>query len=170
MKNIVLLGFMGTGKTAVARKLAESTGRKYISIDEMIVEKEKMPIKDIFSRKGEAYFRKIEKETVREVSAGEGLVIDTGGGVVMDSENMVLLSERGETVCLWASPEVIRERTSGHGHRPLLNVEDPERKIRELLENRRPFYQKADIHIQTDGKSVNDVVETIKGRLMDEEE
>ena len=162
MKNIVIVGFMGTGKTAVAKALALDLGLKYVSIDAVIEEKEKRPITDIFRDSGEPYFRKVEKETVKDLSALGGQVIDTGGGVVLDQENMTRLKSGGIVICLWASVETIHERTSHARHRPLLNVEDPTGRISELLDSRRPFYEKADHHVDTDGENLPAVLEKIK--------
>ncbi|MEA3490096.1 MAG: shikimate kinase [Candidatus Omnitrophota bacterium] len=165
MKNVVLVGFMGTGKTVIARVLARELDMTYVSIDDLIEGREKRPINDIFRDDGEPYFRKVEKEVVREVSEKEGQVVDAGGGVVLDGENMENLKRNGTVVCLWAAPEKISERTKKHGHRPLLNVDDPEGCIRELLDHRRPFYEKADHHIDTTELQLTDVVERIKGIL-----
>ena len=158
MKNIVLVGFMGTGKTRIAKKVSESLGMKYISTDNMIEEKEKTSISDIFSEKGEGYFRKLEKEVIKDVSNMENIVIDAGGGVVIDPENVKNLKEKGIVICLWADPEVVLERTKKYTHRPLLNVSDPLEKIKELLEVRKPFYERADYHINTSKMSLEDVL------------
>ena len=170
MKNIVLVGFMGTGKTAVAKAAAEALEREYVSVDELIVAREKRAINDIFSEEGEPYFRKVEKEVVKEISLRTGLVVDTGGGVVLDAENMEALRRNGVVICLWADAHTIRQRTVEHGHRPLLNVEDPEKKIKELLDYRKPFYQKADFHVDTTDLDIGAVVERIKGILDGEEQ
>lgn len=168
MDSIVLVGFMGTGKTAVAKMLADLIGKKYVSLDERIIKADGRPIKDIFSQEGEPYFRKIEKEIVKQVSREKGLVIDTGGGVVLDEENMEELRSSGVVVCLWAKPETIYERTSRYGHRPLLNVDNPMEKIKELLEYRRPFYEKADIHIDTDELNVAKIADLIQRRVYEQ--
>lgn len=162
MKNIIIVGFMGTGKTAVARALARELDMAYVSIDQEIESRERRPIKDIFRDNGEPYFRKVEKEIVKEISAKGAQVIDAGGGVVLDSENMENLRKGGVVVCLWATPETIHERTSRSKHRPLLNVEDPLGRIRELLGYRKPFYEKADFHVVTDGESVENVVRKVR--------
>ena len=88
MKNIVLLGFMGTGKTAVAKRLADELKMKYISTDDIIEAREKRSINDIFAEDGESYFRKVEREAVKDVSSEDGAVIAAGGGVVLDAENL----------------------------------------------------------------------------------
>lgn len=157
MKNIVLVGFMGTGKTAVARALAKKLKLKYVSTDGLIEEREKTPISDIFSGKGEKYFRKVERDVVKDASMMKNVVIDAGGGVVMDSENMENLKKRGTIICLWAEPEVILERTKKYTHRPLLAVENPPGKIKELLAKRKPFYERADYHVHTSRIPVEEV-------------
>ena len=167
MKNIVIIGFMGTGKTQTAKALADELSLEYVSVDELIEKKEDRSINDIFREDGEKYFRAVEKEIVKEVSEGENQVIDAGGGVVLDEENMKNLKKSGIVICLWASPEVIHERTKEHGHRPLLNVEDPEGKIRDLLDERKPFYEKADEHIDTSDMDLQSVVSNIKEILND---
>ena len=169
MKNIVLVGFMGTGKTVLAKALAKKTGRAYVSTDAIIEAREGIPINDIFGGKGESYFRKVEKEVVSEVSGKRDQVIDAGGGVVLDSDNMDSLRKNGVIICLWASPEEIHKRTARHGHRPLLNVADPEKRITELLEKRRPFYEEADFHVDTTGLDIEGALERIMD-IADEEE
>ena len=161
MKNIVLIGFMGTGKTAVAKGVARVSGFAYISTDDLIEKKEGKLINEIFSSKGEPYFRQVEKDIVREVSAMDDIVIDAGGGVVLDPENVKNLKNKGVLVCLWAEPKDIFERTKRHTHRPLLNVKDPLRKITELLDKRRPYYERADYHINTSSVSIADTVDSI---------
>ncbi|RKY42202.1 MAG: shikimate kinase [Candidatus Makaraimicrobium thalassicum] len=169
-KNIVLVGFMGTGKTVVSRALAGDMGKAYVSIDELIEEREKKAINDIFRDEGEPYFRRVEKEVVKEVAEKLDQVIDTGGGIVLDSENMRNLRKNGVTICLWAGPRVIYERTKGHGHRPLLNTRDPEKSIKELLDHRRSFYEKADFRVDTTDFDIAAVVERIKGIIAELDE
>ncbi|MDD4956458.1 MAG: shikimate kinase [Candidatus Omnitrophica bacterium] len=164
-KNVVFVGFMGTGKTALAKKLAHITGMRYVSIDDLIVSSEGRPITDIFRDEGEPYFRRLEKDIVSDVMEKSGQVVDTGGGVVLDEDNMRVLKDGGVVLCLWADADTIYERTKKHGHRPLLNVPDPVARIKELLDARRPFYEKADIHINTDDRSVDDILEEVKDSL-----
>ncbi len=162
MPNIVLVGFMGTGKTAAAKLLAERTGMTYLSIDDMIVAKEGMPINDIFKKKGERYFRKVEKEVIAEAVRGDNLVIDAGGGAVIDKGNMAAFRNNGIIICLWADEKVIYERIKHCTNRPLLNVADPVSKIRELLTERRGFYEKADKHIDTTELTLEETVKALK--------
>jgi shikimate kinase len=168
VKNIALVGFMGTGKTAVARRLAGDMGKKYISTDELIEKREKRSINDIFRDEGEPYFRKVEKEVVKEVSEKRDQIIDAGGGVILDSENVENLKRGGIIICLWAEPRAIYERTKRHGHRPLLNVNDPEKRIKEMVEHRRPFYEKADFRVDTTDLDIDSVVKEVK-RIANEE-
>ena len=168
MKNIALVGFMGTGKTVVAKRLAEKLGKTYVSIDDLIEKHEGRAISDIFRDEGEAYFREAEKSVVEEVAKKQNQIIDTGGGVVLDAENIDNLKNGGIVICLWADIKTIHERTEKHGHRPLLDVEDPKGKIQDLLDHRRPFYAKADFHVDTTNVDLETVIERIL-RIVDEE-
>lgn len=161
MKNIVLVGFMGTGKSVVGKRVASQLNMKFINTDDIIEEKEKRPITEIFEKSGEPYFRKVEREAVREISEMDNVVIAAGGGVVLNEENIARLKKKGVLICLGAAAEVIYERTKKHKHRPLLNVKDPVSKIKELLDSRAPFYAKADYQVDTSDKSVDEVVEEI---------
>lgn len=161
MRNIVLTGFMGTGKSSVGRELARRLGMRLVELDAEIEKAEGTAISEIFSRHGETYFRDRETEMARRFAAGKNLVISTGGGIVMREENMNALREGGVIVCLSASPETILERTGTSDERPLLQVDDPAGEISVLLEKRRPFYEKADIMIDTDAFSPAEIAERI---------
>ncbi|HCL82252.1 MAG TPA: shikimate kinase, partial [Nitrospiraceae bacterium] len=149
MKNIVLTGFMGTGKTEVGRILAQKLGYTLVDADTEIEKEQKTTITEIFKQYGEPKFREIESGVIKRLSEMEKAVISTGGGAVLKQENMDNLRKRGVIFCLTASPETILERTSINNDRPLLQVENPLQKIKELLEFRRPYYEKADIMIDT---------------------
>ncbi|MFC1509501.1 shikimate kinase [Candidatus Omnitrophota bacterium] len=163
MYNIVLVGFMGTGKTVVGRALADDLNQQFLELDEEIEKREEMPIADIFEKKGEAYFRKLEKGLVKEASQEKGVVISAGGGAIIDDENLKNLKRNSKIICLKASPLVILKRIKDVKTRPLLNVVDPKKKIEELLKKREPYYKKADYSIDTDSLTVIEVVEKIKG-------
>ncbi len=155
--NIVLTGFMGTGKTAVGKKTAKALNMQYIDTDEVIEKDVGRKIHRIFEDSGEKYFRGIEAKVVKCVALLDGFVISTGGGVVLKKENMKELEKNGMVICLAASPEVILKRTRSAIYRPLLNVNDPAGKIKELLEKRAPFYKRCSLMIDTSGKSIEEV-------------
>ncbi len=161
MKNIVLTGFMGAGKTVVGRELSRLLSMRLIDIDSEIEESRKMKITDIFRNFGEPYFRDVETEMIKKLARMENTVISTGGGAVLREENMGILRETGVIFCLYADPETIISRTAGSNDRPLLNVEDPLARIRELLSQRMPFYERAGIMIDTNGKTPLEVAEEI---------
>ncbi len=120
-----------------------------------------MKVSDIFAEKGEAYFRRIEKEVARDLSVQSNLVVGAGGGVVIDEENVKNFKSNGTVICLTASVDKILERTSGYSHRPLLNVSDPKEKISELLAKRAQYYARADYRVDTSDLNIKDVVEKI---------
>ncbi len=161
MKNIVLTGFMGTGKTEVGRRIARILGYILIDVDEEIEKEQEMKIADIFREYGEPAFRDMESSVIRRLSDREGAVISTGGGAVLRQENMDRLREKGMIFCLAASAGTIYNRTKRSNDRPLLRVEDPLAKIGELLASRQSCYEKADRMIDTEGKSPAEVAEEI---------
>jgi shikimate kinase len=161
MKNIVLIGFMGTGKTTIATQLAHRLRMKYVSTDDLIEKKEKRTINEIFTDSGEDYFRDVESAVIRDVSCMENQVIDAGGGAVIRDENMAYFKSSGIVICLTADEATIMERTKKYKHRPLLNCDDPKRKIRDLMAKRAPFYAKADHCIDTGKLTARQVIEEI---------
>lgn len=163
MKNIILVGFMGTGKTTIATKLAHRLKMRYVSTDDLIEKRELRTINEIFSREGEEYFRDVESACIREISDMENLIIDAGGGAVIRDENIANLKSNGIVICLTADADAIIERTKKYKHRPLLNCADPKLKIRELLKKRAPFYAKADYTIDTGRLTIEGAIEKIIG-------
>ena len=160
-KTIALIGFMGSGKSAVARILAEKLKRKLFSTDELIEKKEKRTIADIFTQNGEASFRRIEKEILAEIVQEKGCVIDCGGGIILDDSNRRILKENCTLFYLKSTPDVIYKRIKDQKKRPLLNVPDPKAKIEELLKVREPLYKEADVTINSDGRTPQDMAEEI---------
>lgn len=160
-RNIVLTGFMGTGKTEVAKELARMLQMRLVDVDAEIEKDQRMTINEIFSNCGEPRFREIETAMIRRIAQEGNSIISTGGGAVLKEENMEALRENGEVFCLWAGPETILRRTSGSGDRPLLKGADPLARIRELLDYRRPFYERAGRMIDTEGKTPLQVAEEI---------
>jgi len=164
-KNLVLVGFMGAGKSVVGRALSARLKKAFVDTDEVIEAREGRQITEIFQHSGETYFRKVEKSIVEELSQKQDQVIACGGGVVLDKENVASLKQKGIIFYLKAEPEVILKRTKNYRHRPLLNVEDPKKKIEELLNARQPFYEQADFIIDTSRKSIDEVVEEILQKI-----
>jgi shikimate kinase len=161
MKNIVLTGFMGTGKSEAGKELSKVLGWKAIDVDTEIEKSQRMKITWIFKQFGEPGFRDIETEMIKKLSKNKNVIISTGGGAVLRQENMDALRENGVIICLTATPETILKRTSNNNDRPLLQVKEPLKKIRELLEFRMPYYEKADIMIDTEKKTPLEIAEEI---------
>ena len=161
MRNIYLTSFIGTGKTSVGREIALMLDLKFIDLDELIVKNEGRSINDVFAKNGEPYFRKIEKETLKEVSQGAGQVVSCGGGIVIDPENITIMKQSGRYIALTARPEVIFERVKKETQRPLLNTANPLARIKELLAIRKPYYDQAEFVIDTSDISVQEVAEKV---------
>jgi shikimate kinase len=163
--NVYLVGFMGTGKTEVAKKVSNKSNLTFVEMDKLIEEKEQSSINDIFRDKGEAYFRQLEKEILKQIALHDKQIVSCGGGVVTDEENIEKMKKTGIVICLEASAEVIYERIKNHGHRPLLNVAKPREKIEQLLQKRKSFYRKADFSIDTSKLNVEEVAQEIINHL-----
>jgi 3-dehydroquinate dehydratase type I len=149
--NIVLIGFMGTGKTTISKALSRITGFHEIDVDHYIVKKAGMEISDIFEKNGEEYFRTLETQALREIQKGKGQIISCGGGAVLKDENVEILKKGGVIVLLTATPETIFERVKDHTHRPILNNDMSLNHVKELMEAREPRYQSvADIKVNVD--------------------
>ena len=165
--NIVLIGFMGTGKTVVGQVLAKQLNRQLIEVDAIIEQTAGKTISDIFSNDGEIYFRELEIEAIKWAAAGEKQVIACGGGVVLNTINIDRLRVTGVIINLSAAPEIILKRTiKQNGSRPLLNVEQPLDRIKELQKLRKPLYDRAaDVTINTSKLNIDAVAEKIINRL-----
>lgn len=143
MENIILIGYMGSGKTTVGRNIAKLRDYTFVDTDEMIVEQQQRSINEIFATDGEQVFRDMETELLRQLidEKREHLVISTGGGMPLRAENRRLLSELGKVVYLKASPKTIYNRIKGDTTRPLLKCENPMKRIEEMIAKREPVYQ-----------------------------
>jgi shikimate kinase len=161
MKNIILTGFMGTGKSSIGKMLAVRLGYRYVDLDVLIVEQAGEPINEIFAREGEPHFRSLETRMLANLAGEKGLVLSTGGGAVIAEENRRLLHDLGVIVNLTASAEEIQHRLQHEHDRPLLNDNRSQERIVSLLEAREPFYADADVRIETSGKSVDEVLNEI---------
>ena len=148
-RNIVLIGFMGTGKTVTGRVLAERTDMELVDMDSIIEERAGKPISEIFATDGEPAFRAMERSLARELSQRSGLIISTGGGIVLNPDNTADFQRSGLVVCLTASPEVIFQRLENNTTRPLLSG-DKKEQISDILKTRKPLYDAIEHQIDGD--------------------
>jgi shikimate kinase len=154
---VVLVGFMGSGKSSVGRELSRRFGAPFVDVDERIESATGSPIRDLFAREGEPAFREREKAALRDALSVKGCVIATGGGAFSDEENRVLLRSYAPVVYLEAAVGTLLERLAGDLGRPLLRGGDREEVVRELLSRRIPGYRTADVTVRTDGRTVEEV-------------
>ena len=159
-KNIILTGFMGTGKTTVGQRLAERLQRPFLDSDALIVQRDGRSIADIFAEDGEAVFRAWERRVALELAQRQGWVIATGGRLMLDAENAAALSASGLVYCLTAVPQTILARVQGGAKRPLLSGPDPTERIQRLLDERREGYGRFP-QLSTDGKTADQIVDEL---------
>lgn len=153
---------MGTGKSTLGRFLAQQWHTRFIDTDHEIERMTKMRIPEIFAQKGEAEFRRMERDWVENHMPEGGCVVATGGGLVIPEGMAELLKTKGVVICLFAMPETIYRRTSSSTHRPLLQTENPLDRIRELLAVREPAYLRAGISVLTDGRNLPDLAAAVE--------
>lgn len=159
--NLILTGFMGTGKTAAGRVLARRLGRAFIDMDAVIEERAGKSIARIFSEEGEAAFRRMETDLCRELAAGRSRVIATGGGALIPEENLAIMQAGGPVICLTASIEVILRRLAAAQDRPLLDTPDRRAQIAALLAERAEAYGRIPLRIDTTDLRVDQVVKQV---------
>jgi len=157
IRNLALIGFMGTGKSSVGRLVADILHFTFLDTDQVIEARAAKPIARIFELEGEPVFRDWEKRIVEELTMRQKTVIATGGGLPAGEGNLVSLKTHALVVCLWAGPEKILERVEHANHRPLLQGPEPLAKIRSLLAEREPAYRRADVLVNTEWRSVREV-------------
>ncbi|WP_338832826.1 Shikimate kinase [Moorella humiferrea] len=162
--NIVLIGFMGSGKTTVGKILAANLGWSFLDTDAMIEEDAGLSIKEIFARYGEQYFRELEQAAVARAAASRRAVIATGGGAVLSGVNVQRLREGNKVVWLQVGLETALQRAGVTGDRPLLQGRRQE-EVAELIKHREPYYAFADVYVETDGKNAAAVAGEIKEAL-----
>lgn len=165
--NIVLTGFMGSGKTTIGKLLSERYGYTFIDTDQYIEEKCGCTIAELFSKKGESYFRQLETDILKELNASlTHAVLSTGGGLPLREENAAELATLGTVIYLQITPEEVISRLSGDNTRPLLSGDDPEQKVRDLLTYRTPLYERAaDLTIPVTKLTPEYIVEEIISKL-----
>ncbi len=163
-KNIILVGFMGCGKSTIGRELSKLLCYPLIDTDQLISEREGRTISEIFAQEGESYFRALESGLLRELHSDHDVrhIISTGGGLPVQSGNGELLKEIGYVVWLQSSVDSILERTGKNSNRPLLDQENPREKIEKLLAERTPIYERCShLGLSTEGLSINEVSQGI---------
>lgn len=165
--NIFLVGFMGAGKSAVGKALSARLGMDFVELDEDAEREEGISISEIFAGRGEEYFRELESKVLSSRSKGRSQVISTGGGAVLSESNREVMKKHGVTIYLKATADVLWERVKHNTNRPLLQVDKPLERLRELLGSREVFYEQADIVVDTEGLSPERVAEEIIRRLDD---
>lgn len=156
--NLYLVGFMGTGKTTIGRAVANRLQYQLLDSDHEIEIKEDATIPEIFAEKGEEYFRQREREFIDSGHASSKTVVACGGGLVVQEGMLARLQSKGVVVCLHASLETILQRTSTNRNRPLLHVDDPMERLRELYAAREPIYRRAGAVILTDHRPASDII------------
>ena len=169
--NIVLIGFMGAGKTTISDYLSMMFDMRLVEMDQEIAEREEMSIPDIFATYGEEYFRNLETNLLKELQTGKNCIISCGGGVALREENVVEMKKNGRVVLLTASPETIYDRVKDSNDRPLLRDNNNVEFIADLMEKRKEKYEAApDVVIQTDGKSILQISEELITKLTELDE
>lgn len=162
MKNIVLIGFMGSGKSSIGQRLAHKLNRKWLDMDTEIEKQQGRSIKVIFSEDGETTFRELETSWLKEHSDLEGYIISTGGGIVTQNRNIALMHNLGHIVFLHSEFDQIVDNLKDDTSRPLLQGDDYRMKIQKLLNERIPTYlSTADIIVQTKEKSIEEIVDEL---------
>lgn len=171
MRNIFLIGYMGTGKSTIAAQLAKGYDMEVLEMDELLAAREKMLIPDIFSKYGEEYFRDAESSLLEEICSQDNKIVSCGGGVVLRKQNVDNMRKSGRIVLLTARPETILERVKDDNNRPLLAGNKTVAFIREMMEKRREKYEgAADFIVQTDDKQVADICDEMIGKIKEMEE
>ena len=161
IRNLALIGFMGTGKSSVGRLVAEALHFTFLDTDELIEASVGKSITGIFAQQGETAFRELESKVVADLATRTQTVIATGGGLPMNPANLASLKTHALVVCLWASPRQIWERVGDQSHRPLLQDPDPQTKICALLAVREPSYRQADVLVNTEMRSIREVAQQV---------
>ncbi len=161
LPNLYLVGFMGVGKSALGRRVAKELGYQFIDSDQSIEKKCGRRISEIFKKEGEASFRQYELEFIQSGHPSSRCVVSCGGGLVIQDGMRERLKDKGVVICLFASLETIIERISRNSDRPLINVTNPEMRIRELFAERESVYMKSGPCISTEGRTIAEVVRHI---------
>lgn len=171
MNNVYLIGMMGSGKTIVAKALAHELMKHVEDLDACIVQREKRSINAIFSESGETYFRTVEKEVLKDIARQKDIVVATGGGIVLDPENIACMESSGVMIYLKAPTDILMERLRHETDRPLLRNPDPRETLEAIYVKRKALYEKAHFTVCTDAKKpfeiASEIMEllAVEGRL-----
>lgn len=165
MKNIILIGFMACGKSSVGRRLSQAFNMEFLDTDELIEQKAGTTVSDIFATQGEAAFRAMETECLKDLlgRSGGAFVLSVGGGLPIREENRKLLSQIGTVIYLKVSAETVFRRVRNDKTRPLLQTSNPRGRIMDLMSARKQFYEDAaDVVLEADDKSFDAIIEEIR--------
>ncbi|MBL7115649.1 MAG: shikimate kinase [Kiritimatiellae bacterium] len=162
-RNVYLIGFMGTGKSAVGRATSDRLNLQFLDMDDLIVHRAGKPIPRIFAEDGEPAFRALERQVAQDLSSKHGLIVATGGGVVLNPDNMQDFYSSGLVVCLSARPEIILQRVEGDTNRPLLSGSQSDKmsQMSRLMEQRQTLYDSVPDQIDTSDLTLDEVVEQL---------
>jgi shikimate kinase len=163
--NIILTGFMGTGKTTVGRRVADLLKVPFVDVDETIQRQTGKSIAELFQTKGEPAFRVLESATIQELAAQERSVISTGGGALMNAQNRIFLEKNGVLVCLNARTGTLLERLKNDLTRPLLAGENAQERIERLMQERQAVYAICPVQIVTDNKTIEEVAQEVVQKI-----
>lgn len=168
MSKIILIGFMGCGKSTVGKRLSYAFRKPFLDTDKIIEKKVNMTISELFQEKGEEYFRDMETVCIKELIKESGeYIIAAGGGLVLRSENRRLLKELGRVIYLRAKPDTIYERLKKDSTRPLLQGDNPKEKIRTMMSERAAVYEEAaQIIVDVDDKEFEEIVKEIGEKIL----
>ena len=164
MKNIILIGFMGCGKSSVGKRLAQTLNYEFLDTDALIEEEQGRSISEIFATDGEAAFREMETECLHNLKkrGGQAFVLSVGGGLPIRECNRNLLNELGNVILLQVSPEVVYARLRDDSTRPLLQDKNPRGRIEDLMNARKDFYKEAASYVvEVDEKSFEEIIDKI---------
>lgn len=159
--NLILTGFMGTGKSTVGRQVAKHLGRPFVDMDATIEARQGRSIPQIFEAEGEAYFRRLERALCLELAGQSGLVIATGGGALVDGDNLATMSATGLVICLTCPPDVLWQRLATSQDRPMLQPTDRRAQMEALLARRQPAYARIRYQIDTGRQSTAETVAAV---------
>lgn len=169
--HIFLIGFMGSGKSTVAKYLSSAYQMKQIEMDEQIEKDEGRSISSIFEKEGEEYFRTLETELLKSLDPRETFVVSCGGGAAVKEENVREMKEKGRIILLSAQPETVYARVKNSHNRPLLEGNMNVSYIKDLMDKRQKLYERAaDFQVKTDGRTAKDIGEEIIKQIRKEEE